>query len=384
MEIRRVKAEEYDKLLELLNTTFANKNKVETHFDRDLPVMWKRDDEHMGKHLAVFEGETMVATVGVYPLPVDILGEKLLFSTMGNVATHPDYEGKGYMTALLKKAMEELENIGADASRLGGSRARYGRYGYEMCGIQYNLTFTPHNAANFFRGFEKNIYFEKIERSNRDYLDFCCELYEKEKFYVIRGKDDNYHRMYCSMVAWQNVPYIAKDRDGKNVGFLSIKENKIAELFALTPELFRDMIVSWVLETGAPVQFSLRPHNIDLLHIFAPVCEGINISSPSRFKIMNYKKVINALLKLKSSFTPLTKADFSIDIDTYGKIRIVSDESGARCEDFDGECDLKLSRNQASMFLFGPMPAECIADTSVIRIGNLLPLPLSWNPQDRV
>lgn len=383
MEIRRVSAEEYDALLELLNVTFGNKNRVETHFDKDLPVMWKRDDEHMGKHFAVFENGKMVAALGVYPLPVDILGEKLLFSTMGNVATHPDYEGRGYMSALLKEAMNELENIGADASRLGGSRARYGRYGYEMCGIQFNLSVTPHNVSNFFKGFGKNILFEKIERSNKEALDFCCGLYEKEDFYVIRGKEDDYHKMYCSMVAWQNVPYIAKDMNGKHVGFLSIKDNNIAEIFAVTPEVYRDMIISLVLETGRPVQFSLRPHNVDLLRIFTPVCERLNIASPSRFKIMNYKKVINALLKLKAKIVPLSDADFTIDIDTYGKIRIVSDADGARCEDFDGDCDLKLSRNKASMFLFGPMSPEYTADTS-LKMGNLLPLPLSWNLQDRV
>ena len=57
MEIRRVKAEEYDKLLELLNFTFGKYNNREMDFEKELPVMCKRDDEHMGKHFAAFEGE---------------------------------------------------------------------------------------------------------------------------------------------------------------------------------------------------------------------------------------------------------------------------------------------------------------------------------------
>ncbi len=383
MEIRRVKAEEYDILLELLNITFGNKNKVETHFDRDLPIMWKRDDEHMGKHFAAFEDGKMVAALGVYPLPVNILGEELLFSTMGNVATHPEYEGRGYMKALMKEAMAELENIGADASRLGGLRARYSRYGYEMCGTQYKLSFTPHNLKNFFPDFKANITFEKLERDNSGALEYCCELYDKKAFYVLRGKDDNYRKMYLSMVAWQNVPYIAKDEKGNFIGFLSIKENEIAEIFAESPEYFRDIILSRVANSNEAINFSLRPHNVEEMRIFTPVCENFTIVSPSRFKIMNYKKVINALLKLKASILPLTDADFTINIETYGKLRIVSDKNGARCEDFDGECDVTLSRNGASRFLFGPVGAEFAADTSV-KMGNLLPLPLSWNLQDRV
>lgn len=383
MEIRRVKAEEYDMLLELLNVTFGNHNKRETHFDMELPIMWKRDDEHMGKHFAAYENGKMVAALGVYPLPVNILGNELLFSTMGNVATHPDFEGRGYMKALMKEAMTELENIGADASRLGGLRARYARYGYEMCGIQYNMTFTPHNLSNFFRDFKPNITFVKLERDDSTAMDFCCELYNKEKFYVLRGKNDNYRKMYLSMVAWQNVPYIAMDSTGNHVGFMSIKENNIAEIFAISPDAYRDMILSWVIQNNAAVTFSLRPHNIPELRVFMPVCEKASIDSPSRFKIMNYKKVINALLKLKAEMIELSEADFTVEIETYGKLRIVSDKNGVRCEDYEDECDIKLCRNAASRFLFGPMPAECTADVNV-KMGNLLPLPLSWNLQDRV
>lgn len=382
MEIRRVKAEEYDTLLELLNVTFGNKNKVETHFDKDLPIMWKRDDEYMGKHFAAFEDGRMVAALGVYPLPVKILDEELLFSTMGNVATHPDFEGRGYMRTLMKEAMAELENIGVDASRLGGLRARYARYGYEACGIQYKLTFTPHNLKNFYPDFESEILFEKIERSNKEVMDYVCELYEKEAFYVLRGKEDNYHRAYNSMVAWQNVPYIAK-KNGEYVGFFSIKGNEIAEIFAENPEIFKEMILSLVKQNGETVTFNLRPHNVSELREFTRTCEGYSIVSPSRFKIINYKKVIGALLKLKASYCPLTEADFTINIESYGKLRIISDKNGTSCEDYEGECDVTLDRNGASRFLFGPFVACAVADTSA-KMGNLLPLPLSWNLQDRV
>ena len=382
MEIRRVKAEEYDKLLELLNFTFGKHNNREMDFEKELPVMCKRDDEHMRKHFAAFEGEKMVAALGVYPLPVKIMGDELLFSTVGNVATHPEYEGRGYMKALMKEAMKELENIGADASRLGGKRARYGRYGYEMCGIQYKLTFTPHNLANYFPEFSADVSFEKIEKDDLDALEYCCNLYEKEKFYVERDRACSYRRMYCSMIAWQNVPYIAKDKDGNYVGFLSIKDNEIAEIFAENTDIYRDMILSWVKRSNNSVNFCLREHNVSLLRVFTAVCEKISITSPSHFKIINYKKVINALLKLKADMCTLTDADFTIFIEGYGKLRIVCDKDGARCEDYDGGCDFIFSRNHASRFLFGPLPPYAVADVSM-KTGNLLPLPLSWNLQDR-
>lgn len=382
MTIRRLTANDYDELLSLLNATFANKNKVETHFDKDLPIMWKRDDEHMGKHFAVFEDDRMVAALGVYPLPVNILGESLLFSTVGNVATHPDFEGKGYMKALMKEAMAELDRIGADASRLGGLRARYARYGYEMCGTRYRLLFSPHNLKNYYPDFVRSLTFERISDDDYDTLEYCCTLYEKQPFYVLRGREDSYRRTYMSMVAWQNVPYIIR-KDGKNVGFLSMKDDEIAEIFTETPEIFKEAILSLTDLRNTPTNFYLRPHNVLELREFSRTAESITVMSPSRFKIINYKKLINALLKLKATIHPLTNADFTLEIENYGRLRIVSDKDGTRCEDYDGECDIRLSENRIAQLLFGPLPDYAVADISE-KTGNLLPLPLSWNPQDRV
>jgi predicted acetyltransferase len=304
-----------------------------------------------------------------------------MFSTVGNVATHPDFEGRGYMKILMKEAMAELDRIGADASRLGGLRARYARYGYEMCGTQYRLIFTPHNLKNYYPDFIPNLTFEPIAETDYEALEYCCTLYEKQPFYVLRGREDNYRKTFMSMIAWQNIPYLIK-KDGKSVGFLSMKGDEIAEIFTERSELYKEAILSLTAMRGSNVVFYLRPHNVSELREFSRTAENITIQSPSRFKIINYKKVINALLKLKANIHPLTDADFTIDIEDYGKLRIISDDDGTRCVDYDGECDITLSRNNASRLLFGPLPDYAVADISE-KTGNLLPLPLSWNLQDR-
>lgn len=72
MEIRKLKADDYDELLSLLNTAFQRND-----FDRLLPKMWQRDDEYMGKHFGLFEDSKLLATVGIYPFKVHI-GDKVL------------------------------------------------------------------------------------------------------------------------------------------------------------------------------------------------------------------------------------------------------------------------------------------------------------------
>ena len=58
MELKRLKAENYDELLNLLNKTFSNKYGREMDFLSEQPKMWVRDDEHMEKHFGIFEDFT--------------------------------------------------------------------------------------------------------------------------------------------------------------------------------------------------------------------------------------------------------------------------------------------------------------------------------------
>ena len=92
MEIKRLKKENYDELISLLNLVFTKQNKCAMDFERELPNMCVRDDAHMLKHIGLFIDGKLVSVVGVYPLPTRVLDKEINFCTVGNVATHPDYE----------------------------------------------------------------------------------------------------------------------------------------------------------------------------------------------------------------------------------------------------------------------------------------------------
>ena len=97
MDIQRLNATHYDELLSLLGYVFGKKNGREMDFEKEMPKMCVRDDEHMGRHIGIFDGDRLVACMGIYPFDVIVAGEKLLFATTGNIAVHPDHEGRGYM-----------------------------------------------------------------------------------------------------------------------------------------------------------------------------------------------------------------------------------------------------------------------------------------------
>ena len=64
-------------------------------FLRDIPKMWVRDDAHMGKHIGIFEGDRLVAAMGIYPFDALVGGVPLRFATTGNIAVHPMLRGAG-------------------------------------------------------------------------------------------------------------------------------------------------------------------------------------------------------------------------------------------------------------------------------------------------
>ena len=68
MEIKRLKKENYDELISLLNLVFTKQNKCEMDFEKELPNMCIRDEEHMRKHVGLFVDNKLVSVVGVYEI----------------------------------------------------------------------------------------------------------------------------------------------------------------------------------------------------------------------------------------------------------------------------------------------------------------------------
>ena len=380
MKVERLGKEHYDEIIGLMNYVFGLKNGREMDFEKELPKMCVRDDEHMRKHFGIFEDGKLVACLGVYPFETVVYGEKMLFSTMGNVVTHPDYEGRGYMTQLLERGSQELDDLNVDVSRLGGLRSRYNRYGFEACGQTYRITFTGKNRERCLPNFKDDITFSKINREDKDALRFAIELYNQNEIAVTRTEEN----AYVSMTAWKNTPYLAT-RNGELLGYLSANETGayIAEIFSVDTQSFIDMICAWQKKVDAEIYFSLQPHRIDKIRVFSAVCERSQIDTPSHFYIRNWEKVIGAFIKLKNSYCELPHGELVIEIENYGALRIYVNESGIGCERTDKTPYITLDRLSASRYIFG-LNAPIYSGKANAFVQAWFPLPLGWNGQDRV
>lgn len=380
MEIKKLTAEHYDELLYVLNTTFGHKYGRPMDFERELPKMWIKDDAHMGCHIGAFEDGKLCAVVGVYPMKLYINGQEFLFATTGNVATLPECEGKGYMNALFSMAMEELKEMGADGARLGGARQRYARFGYEGCGHLYQFGMTDKNRIRFYHNYRDDVEFFEVKKEDTEALRFIMELSNQQLIHVERYSIENYRDVYLVVNSKGKTPYIAI-RDGKMIGYLCASANGswLGESKAVDTEAFMDMVCSWQKRCDTGIGFTVAPYMKELLRICAAGCDSYSINWPSRYKIINWVKVLDALMKLKASCETLPDGIFYLEIRDYGTVKLYVQDGQAGCEATDGAApELTLDCLEASRVLFGPLPAFTVTEVPPL-VRTWLPLPLTWD-----
>lgn len=389
MEMRKLKAGDYEELLEMLNSTFAHKYGREMDFINEQPKMWVKDDEHMGRHIGIFEDGRLASVVGMYPLPTRIMGEKCMFMTTGNVATRPEYEGRGYFTAIFGEIMREIEENGIDAARLGGARQRYGRYGFEPCGSSYRYEYTATNRIKCFGNGDYGITFRRVRAEDTAELEFIRDLVVKKRFYVERGRDLS--DQYRALTTKHSLPYIAT-RGDTNVGYLcayadgtfvGASENgrNISEMGAIDEQVRVDMINAWQKRVDKNLSFTLAPHESEAVFTFTSIAESFSINTPSHFRVLNYSNIANALMKLKASYTEMPECEALIGIKDYGTLRLYSKGGECGAEIIDKSPSFTLDRSATSRLLFGPMLPSSFPGVPK-ELASLLPLPLSWNTLD--
>ena len=382
MEIRRLKKENYDELISLLNLVFSKQNKCDMDFEKELPNMCIRDEMHMRKHVGLFIDSKLVSVVGVYPLPTRVLGKEINFCTVGNVATHPDYEGHGYMNMLLNSAMEIVKEEKYDACRLGGNRARYMRFGFELCGSNYSYYITTNNTKkSLLADYGQNTRVTEILPSDEKALTFARRVYHQNKVSVLRNDNDV---MYRVMTAWKNTPYLVSKNDAP-IGYFTLTPDKktVSESYAESKEAYLDTVVAISNYLNGGFSITLFEHDIELVREMNKCAEYMSIQIPSNFNVVNFEKVIDAYIKLKASYTCLAQGSVAISIKDYGKIKIFANENDCGCVKFDGECDFELSKSEATRFIFGMHPSVSVTEPNLFVKANF-PLPLSWNTQNRV
>ena len=109
MEIREVKKEDLQGLLELYTQLHDNKMPEETN---QLQELWTRILEDKDHHILVgVEDEKIICSVVLVVIP-NLTHEQRPYALIENVITHEAYRHKGYATQLLETAKEKAKEAG--------------------------------------------------------------------------------------------------------------------------------------------------------------------------------------------------------------------------------------------------------------------------------
>jgi predicted N-acetyltransferase YhbS len=105
------------------------------------------DPDTLKGYLVARDGGRLVGCLSCTNQQLIIDGGTLAVGGLGQVATLPECRGQGVMSALLNAAIAHMEASGCACSDLGGDRVRYGRYGWETAGRQWQFTLTARSVA---------------------------------------------------------------------------------------------------------------------------------------------------------------------------------------------------------------------------------------------
>lgn len=131
-------AGELPDILDFANYVFSQSSQPHD-FRRLLPKLYGENSGSEGYHYLVREDGRIRAMVCAMPLSLLVAGKPLRAAGIGTVSVHPYARGKGYMKALMNRAMEDLKTQGYAMAFLGGMRQRYEYFGFTPTGTRASL-----------------------------------------------------------------------------------------------------------------------------------------------------------------------------------------------------------------------------------------------------
>jgi len=368
---------DHDELLDFANYVFG------TDFLKLVPKLYKPEYKSEVHHYLVKEDGRIKGAVGSFPMKLMINGEQLDVRGIGTVSVHPYSRRKGYMDKLMKWAMDDIRSSNADFACLGGMRQRYEYYSFEPCGPVFEYRLIPANIRHFFKDQrETGLTVSRVSQTDGEWLDRVRALHDAQPVHVARQGD-----FMDILTTWHNTPYVIH-RNGMLAGYFTYEQKYsfISELVLDEGEAVGDAVKE-IFNAFKPDSLIIKcaPWQKDQIGFLESMAEGCMMQNCESFTVMNYKKVIQALMKLKSGYTALADGELSICIDGLKRIRIAVSGGVPEVEECSGKCDIELPHLEAMRFLFSVQSAYYDYNIRISpELRSWFPLPLYFPRLDQV
>jgi len=389
VKVGPAREEHYDELMAMLDDVFFLEDEEEPKraFLTLLPKLYKKEYRPWEKNYCVWEDGVLKAAVGMYVSEVEIAGEVLRVGGIGNVAVARDSRRKGYMRLAMDAAMEAMKAAGCHFGELGGQRQRYQFWGFERGGIAVDASFSSKNLRHAFGENELDPQWRAREIKPED-SDIIAGVQAFIEAMPIHCKHDP-ATFYDHLCSWNELPhaifkgdslegFFTLSRDRKHIGQFRLREAANLEMavraaYAVLPE-----------DNYKSIGMGIPLWETGLLRLAEEISEGCDTDDTGMYTILNWERMLGALLRLQAMCRPLPDGQLCVRIRGWaGEERLcisvqegVPSVSACTCEPA-----LELEHLQAMRYFLAPY--------TVLRDGDQLaqmwfPLPLGLMGIDTV
>lgn len=315
-----------------------------------LPKLYGPGARVGGNHLIAEEDGEILGVVLAEPMEYRVFGERLKIASVGTVSVAGQARGRGIMRLLMDETVRRLREEGFDFAFLGGQRQRYAYWGFQGCGTQMGFSW---NQANLKHGSElpqeERIELvpmgvpvaesrtadsaagesRTVEGASTDSLpkntlreadprltEAAWRMWAGEEVGVRRDRE----RFFDILCSWQGKPYACM-RQGRFAGYVVLGPSE-DEGYA--------RILEMVLEDGVSVPALLHALSGDLgitrgsvkpgyikqgqMRELEEFCEGESLGCSQRFLILNWCRVLRAMMTMKQHVRPLEDGEIILGI----------------------------------------------------------------------
>ena len=383
--ITQLTGADFDEFIRFQNRSFDYP--PQRGLDWMVPTMYCATDWHMRCNYALRRNGTLVGIVGLYPITWRIGRATLRIAGVGGVSTEPQSRGTGVMGIMLEHAKSIIREQGYPLSFLGGQRQRYRYFGWERCGTTRTARISKTCLRHQFR--EAPPVSLAVEAVDADFADAEAlkAIYDAQPHRCDRDVD----RFGAFLVQWGNHPFVARDEDGRLVGYaiFSRDEKTIFELVATDTERTFHLLRALV-ERGAQEDIALRVDGLaaSVRQTIASFAEGLSAADSGNWQVFDWPAVLEVLMAARHAEQPMAPASVVIGIDDQQptSVRMTVGADGPRCQATTETPAITATGPKMMQILFGPWPPSQVMTLphNAAVLDAWCPLPLAIAKQDEV
>ena len=352
---RKARPEDRAKYIDFANMVFSM-NWAPHNFKTLLPKVYGdgRATDDM-QNIAMDEAGNVRGLIAVMPDRMHVFDKVLNTGYVGTVSVHPFSRGEGHMKALMKMAVEGARAEGVDLMMLGGQRQRYEYFGFTPGGVAVDYRIIPANVRHALRTVDaEGIEFLPMENAAEALVDQAFALHEAQILHMERSRED----FVCILKSWYAQPFIVCV-GGAFAGYLlaSRELKEIKELKLTDTDLYQAVLKAWIEQKQAhPLSVVAAGWDVELNRALSAFAEEESVENAEQLLVLNWAKVLAALLPLSGVSQPLQDGSLSVWIDE--KPITVTVRAGAVEVKSEARLDAPhLTGKEAQRRLFAPLAA---------------------------